>query len=464
MTRLGRGAPVAPNPLVTNSLVTIDRQYLYNSFQDGLQFTLNTAFAKDNHYTLFRHEDWPAWLTFTAVFVCLIFMDNVIMNRHPQSLTIMKAVMYTLFWVLCACAFCGWVYWYYGANQAFMWMSGYMLEWMLSFDNLFVFHLIFSVYATPDHLKHKPLYLGICGAVVFRLAFIFLGEYLMHAMFFMHFLFGAFLIYSGVKTMTTDEEEEDPSRHPLVQWLQRKVPFVSAYDERGAFFVRVPLDERGEPALPAAGVGAASSTPALGGPLAQCEVGVQQQQQQQQQQDQQRGHYGSVDFADASWGKADKAARPRGQLRATMLVLVVICLEISDMLFAVDSVSAIVAQVNDLFLAYTSAVFAMLGLRAMFFIIDVLVQLFSLLKYGVGMVLMFIGIKLIVERLYHIPPSIVCVVLVSAVGTSMVASLIQDEVRRRRESKEAVAAEQLAKLKETSLASPGPSVLKPGGA
>mmetsp|Transcript_50695 Transcript_50695/g.122037 ORF Transcript_50695/g.122037 Transcript_50695/m.122037 type:complete len:440 (-) Transcript_50695:242-1561(-) len=436
MVRLGgKAGPALPSTPATNALVTIDRQYLEHSFQDGLQFTLNTAFAKDNHYTLFRYEDWPAWLTFTAVFICLIVLDNMIMNRNPHALTIKRAVAYTLFWVLCAGAFCGWVYWYYGANQAFMWASGYMLEWMLSFDNLFVFHLIFSVYATPDHLKHKPLFLGICGAVGFRLAFIFVGEYLMHTMFFVHLLFGAFLIYSGAKTMTADDEDEDPSKHPLVQWLQRKVPFVSAYDERGAFFVRVPLDEHGQPRLP-------------GGPLAQSEAGAQQP----------GGHYGSVDFADAAWCKAE--GRARGQLRATMLVLVVICLEVSDVLFAVDSVSAIVAQVNDLFLAYTSAVFAMLGLRAMFFIIDVLVRLFSLLKYGVGMVLIFIGIKLMAERIYRVPPAIVCIVLMSTVGTSMLASFIQDELRRRREST-AAAEEQLAKLKESSLAAPGPPAIKP---
>merc|ERR1719327_1408573 len=100
-----------------------------------------------------------------------------------------------------ACGFCCWVYWWQGEMQAYMWMSGYMLEWMLSFDNLFVFHLIFVVYGTPDYLKHRPLYLGILGAVVFRLAFIFIGEYLMHAFAFMHLVFGAFLIYTGVETV-----------------------------------------------------------------------------------------------------------------------------------------------------------------------------------------------------------------------------------------------------------------------
>jgi len=385
---------------ISSALVTMDRVQIEHTIQDGLKSTLRIAMSQDSHYTLFRYEDWPAWATFTAAFVVLILFDNFVLHRNPKNMTIVRAVCYTLFWILCACSFCGWVYWYYGANQAAMWMSGYMLEWMLSFDNLFVFHLIFSVYATPDHLKHRPLYWGICGAVVFRLAFIFIGEYLIHAMFFMHFIFGAFLVYSGIKMITAEEEEdEDPSQHPMVLWLQKRVPFVSAYDERGAFFVRVPVNDRGEFALPE---GAAK--PSSPCPQHESETGADGAI---------ATRYGVVDFADAAWVKADMHQGPkaRTQLRATMLFLVVVCLEISDLLFAVDSVSAIVAQVNDLFLAYTSAVFAMLGLRATFFIIDVLVRLFSLLKYGVGAVLVFIGIKLCCERLYHIPPGVVCFVL-----------------------------------------------------
>ena len=151
---------------------------------------------------------------------------------------------------------------YYGPNQAFMWMSGYMLEWMLSFDNLFVFHMIFTIYGCPDHLKHRPLFLGICGAVFFRLIFLFVGEYLMHSLFFMHFIFGGFLVWTGIKTMTGDEEDEDPSQHPVVVLLTKHVPFVPAYDEKGSFFVEVPVDENGE-AIENYSVGI---TPAAGSP------------------------------------------------------------------------------------------------------------------------------------------------------------------------------------------------------
>jgi len=408
--------PADATAKVTNALLSVDRQNLYHSFQDGIRVSAGTLFAKDNHYTLFRKEDWPAWVTFSAVFIVLIIFDNCLLHRNPRSMTMMKAVIYTIFWVLCACAFCGWVFHYYGPDQAAMWMSGYMLEWMLSFDNLFVFHLIFSTYATPDHLKHRPLYLGICGAVFFRLVFIFLGEYLMHSMFLMHFVFGAFLIYSGITTITSDDEDDDPSQHPLVQWLQHRVPFVSYYDERGSFFVRAPLDDKGELALPE-------------GSIKPCAVEDEEKEPLVAQEDGEspKAGYGVVDFE----AVVEEVKPQSTQLRATMLVLVVICLEVSDMLFAVDSVSAIVAQVPDLFLAYTSAVFAMLGLRATFFIIDVLVRLFSLLKYGVSAVLVFIGIKLCCTHLYHIPPGIVCVILVSCISCSMVASVVKDKLEKK---------------------------------
>jgi TerC family integral membrane protein len=247
----------------------------------------------------------------------------------------------------------------------------------------------------------------------------------MHALFFMHFVFGAFLVYTGIKTVTADEEDEDPSEQPFIKWLQETIPFIPVYDHSGRFFVRVPVDESGEPNIPKEAYikeEASENTPILA-----------------------EENEKSVDIVDF-----DVAARgaQNTQLRATMLFVVVCCLEFSDILFAVDSVSAIVAQVNDLFLAYTSAVFAMLGLRATFFIIDVLVQLFELLKYGVAIVLIFVGAKLIVGRFYHVPASIVCVVLVGAIAGSMVASVLQDMLRKKEEGKMSPEiAERVAKIK-----------------
>ena len=126
--------------------------------------------------------------------------------------TVRWAILFTVFLVLMACYFCGWVH---GSYQAHMRMSGYMMGRMLSFDNLFVFHLIFQVYGCPKKLKHRPLYIGIIGTVFFRLDFIFDGKYFMHAFYFMYFVFGSFLSYTEVKNLTEEEESGAMREHTI---------------------------------------------------------------------------------------------------------------------------------------------------------------------------------------------------------------------------------------------------------
>jgi len=386
--------------------------------QEGLSHTYAAAVAKDNGVTLFRWEDWPAWAIFTTVFLALIIFDNVILHRNPASLTVNRAIGYTLFWIMWAGLFCGWVAWWYSTASAYMWWSGYMLEWMLSFDNLFVFHLVFKSYACPDYLKHRPLFFGILGAVIMRLVFIFIGEYLMHAMSFMHLIFGAFLIYTGVQTVASDDEDDDPSQQPIVLWLQSRVKLVNVYDSKGAFFVQCPINASGEPDIPD-----------------DCIVTLQEEQESTERTrllsdgEEGAGAETARKVAVVDFSRIDPS-KPT-ERRATMLFLVCVCLNLCDLIFAVDSVSAIVAAVDDLFLAYTSAVFAMLGMRAIFFLINIMVHLFDLLKYGVAFILVFIGVKLMIGNFYHIPSSVVCGVLVGAIGTSMLASVIQDKLREK---------------------------------
>lgn len=394
--------------VATSSVASSHYERLMNSLGEGLRWAEQASFAKDDQYHLFRKEDATAWITFSIVFAALIFFDNFVLHRSNKALSALVATLYTLFWICMACCFCGYIYWSRGSGSAFNWMTGYLLEWMLSFDNLFVFHLIFQSYCTPDFLKHKPLFWGICGAVFFRLIFLFIGEYMMHAMFLAHILFGGFLVYTGMKAaLFEDDDEDDPSKNPVVQWLSRRLPFIGAYDSQGRFFVRVPVNENGDVLLPEGTVASVESPPT-----------------EEDGQEEEPRNYGTVDMAAA----ARACTLPhRLQWRATMLFLVVVCLEVSDILFAVDSVSAIVAQVPDLFLAYTSAVFAMLGLRATFFIVDELVKLFSLLKYGVAAVLVFIGLKLMASRLIHIPAGIVFALLFTTLGSSMIASVIHEK-------------------------------------
>lgn len=380
------------------------------SLENGVRFVGQATYEGDGDYHLFRAKDTTAWITFSIIFAVLIVFDNFVIHRSNKAMSLGQASLYTLFWVLCAACFCGYIFYLRGYAQAFNWASGYLLEWMLSFDNIFVFHLIFKIYCTPDELKHKPLFWGICGAVFFRLIFLFIGEYMLHTMVFAHILFGGFLVYTGIQSVIADEEDDDPSQNWLVQFLSRRLPFVSYYDAKGAFFVKVPVDGASQPLLPSGTMEPIS------------------------EEGEERG-YGTVDFSIVR----QQNPGMRTETRATMLFLVVICLEVSDILFAVDSVSAIVAQVPDLFLAYTSAVFAMLGLRAMFFIVDELVQLFQFLKYGVAAILVFIGIKLILGKLVHIPPGIVCIILFATLGSSILASWLYEKYLLKHGSKDAKA-------------------------
>lgn len=378
---------------------------------------LDLVGSPDHHYTLFRNEDMSAWLIFTLVFIGLVVFDNAVLHRGGAAISFKRACVYTVFWISCAVAFCGYIAYSRGMNAAFQWGTGYVLEWMLSVDNLFVFHMIFKLYATPDYLKHKPLFWGIAGAIVFRMLFFVAAEALMHSVHFMHIIFGLFLVYTGIKTVYSDDEEDDPRKNSLVIFLSQRMNFVKGYDAGGAFFVKVGVDPRtGQPRLPAP-----SET-----------ISVDLSEEEKEKQNEKVFMYKPEQWYSSSRTYDPEVARSSNTpvtyvWHATMLFLVVVCLEVTDLLFAVDSVSAIVAQIPDLYLAYTACVFAMLGLRALFFVIDELIRLFSLLSYGVAAILVFIGAKLILKKWVHVPPGIVCGVLVGTLTTCMVASVIKDK-------------------------------------
>jgi len=371
---------------------------------------------RPEHYELFRREDMTAWIVFTVVFFVLVIFDNFVLHRKAERLNFTQAMIYTLFWISCAAAFCGYVFWSRGLHDAVSWATGYSLEWMLSVDNLFVFHLIFQKFGTPDEQKHKPLFYGIVGAIVFRMIFFCVGEVLLHRVWWMHILFGAFLIYTGVMAVISDDEEEDPQDNPVFQYLASRIRFVNSYDKLGSFYIRAGVDPKTGTVVDTSGllrpVGGGGAR--LGGDP---EDGY--------------GATGGDGGSTAEVHDSVEAAAQRRDLeyqsRATLLLLVVICLELTDVMFAVDSVSAIVAQIPDLYLAYTACVFAMLGLRALFFVIDELVKLFSLLKYGVGLILCFIGLKLLLKGYVHFSPMLVSGVLFATLATSMIASVVYEK-------------------------------------
>eukprot|EP00397_Hematodinium_sp_SG-2012_P034683 GEMP01037218.1.p1 GENE.GEMP01037218.1~~GEMP01037218.1.p1 ORF type:complete len:427 (+),score=95.85 GEMP01037218.1:262-1542(+) len=372
---------------------------------------------------MFRKEDTTDWIVFSVGFVLLIMFDNLVLFRANKVVTCLTAALYTTFWVAMATLFGVYVYFSRGADASLTWASGYLLEWMLSFDNLFVFYLVFQIYRTPNHLKHKPLFWGICGAIVFRLIFIFIGEFVMHGLWVAHVLCGIFLIYTGVMSALVDEGDEDgPSDNAIVRCLASTVPFIPLYDSKGGFFVRVPVDARGKAILPEKDEGkhvrggASSSRVDEEAHFLDGDAWIQSSTSEQESSD----GYGTTDST-ARQKKPDATG-----LRATMLFLVVCCLEVSDIIFAIDSTSAVVAQVPDFFLAYTSVVFAMLGLRGMFFILDALIKMVALLKYGVALALIFIGVKSLLADNIPIPPLVICGVLFGILGVTIVLSVVKN--------------------------------------
>lgn len=407
----------------------------------------------NDDFQLFRKEDWLRWVIFSCIAALLLIFDNVILHRNIEALTFSRSCAYTVFWVCCAASFNVYVYVFQGSEAALTWSSGYLMEWMLSIDNLFVFHLIFKMYGTPEHLRHKPLFYGVVGALFFRLLFFVVEEALFHSVWWVHLVLGGFLIYTGMQSAFADEGDEDFTENPVARWLSEHLPFINGFDTRGRFFVKSNYEDtnvissaRDSQCLSGAPV---ASTVFVPGPAADggntdgtCESSPRSTsptkfspRSTSPRKFSPRSGEDSLIMTPGDFRayqqrpnrRPSKEHADKTTWRATKLLLVVLAIEFTDIAFAVDSVSAIVAQIPDLYLAYTACVFAMLGLRAMFFVVDGLIRKFVLLKYGVGFILVFIGAKLIARKLVHLSPMAVAIVLLSTVLACIVGSFLWDK-------------------------------------
>jgi len=381
------------------------------------------AMKKRDDYKLFQSSDLYMWIAFAVIFVVLILFDNLVLHRGNKAPSLGKALVFTAFWMFCGFLWGVAIYFHRGTHDAINWATAYMLEWMLSIDCLFFFHIIFKIFSTPDHLKHKPLFYGICGAIVFRMIFFTIEEVIMHSSYWAHVIFGAFLVYTGIKSATMGDDHYDPRENAVFKFICNYVPLLNGYHDLGYFFVKVPVcASTGKPLIE------------LVDPYS---IGSARDRRS-------RRNDPESSASNRSTGRTDNSEKPppiytdedlqmsisaytpgRFEMKwlATLLLMVVLCLEVTDLIFAVDSVSAIVAEVPDLFIAYTASVFAMLGLRAMFFVTDELMHLFVLLKYGIAAILVVIGIKLMLSHWIVIHPLIMLVVLVSIFALSILGSL-----------------------------------------
>ena len=292
------------------------------------------------------------WAGFILLIVVLLTVDLVLIHRKDEVVSTRSAIRWTAVWIGLALLFDGWIWWQFGAGKALEFLTGYLIEESLSVDNLFVFILLFNAFAVPPIYQHRVLFWGILTAIVLRAAMILGGTALLARFDWLIYVFGAFLVVTGVRLALRKEEEEP---HPEKSWafrtLRRVVPSTSAYHGH-AFFVR----------------------------------------------------------EGARWV-------------ATPLFLALAMIEVSDVVFALDSIPAIFGVTRDPFIVFTSNIFAILGLRSLFFVVARMMDRFAYLEYGLSAVLVFIGGKMLASDVLHVPPLLSLGVVVVLLGGAIAFSL-----------------------------------------
>jgi len=293
------------------------------------------------------------WVGFTVFVLAMLALDLGVFHRRAHAVHVREALLWTLVWISLAMIFNVGVYFWFGSERALEFLTGYVIEKALSVDNIFVFLVIFSYFAVPAALQHRVLFWGILGASVMRAIFIFLGAALLQQFHWVMYVFGAFLLFTGVKLLLQRGSEVHPERNPLFQLFRRMVPSVSDY--RGSHFTVVEAGKR----------------------------------------------------------------------YATPLLLVLVAIEATDLVFAVDSIPAVFAITRDPFIVYTSNIFAILGLRALYFALAGVMGRFHYLRVGLALVLAFVGAKMMLTDLYKIPIVASLAVVAALLAGSVMASLIR---------------------------------------
>ncbi|MEF4325367.1 TerC family membrane protein Alx [Escherichia coli] len=280
------------------------------------------------------------WGGFAVVVVIMLAIDLLLQGRRgAHAMTMKQAAAWSLVWVTLSLLFNAAFWWYLAQTQgrevadplALAFLTGYLIEKSLAVDNVFVWLMLFSYFSVPAALQRRVLVYGVLGAIVLRTIMIFTGSWLISQFDWILYIFGAFLLFTGVKMALAHEDESGIGDKPLVRWLRGHLRMTDTIDNEH-FFVR-----------------------------------------------------------------------KNGLMYATPLMLVLILVELSDVIFAVDSIPAIFAVTTDPFIVLTSNLFAILGLRAMYFLLAGVAERFSMLKYGLAVILVFIGIKMLIVDFYHIP-------------------------------------------------------------
>jgi len=305
---------------------------------------------------IMEYSIW-AWVGFAIFILFMLSLDLGLLNRKAHAVTYREATIWSAVWVSLALLFGAGVFWQLGTQTGLEFLTGYVIELSLSVDNLFVFILIFSYFKVPSKYQHRVLFWGVLGALVMRILMIGIGAALIERFHWIIYVFGAFLVFTGLRMLRQDETEIQPEQNPLVRFVTRFIPITRHY-EGEKFFTTV-----------------------------------------------------------------------NGRRTGTLLLLVLVIVEVTDLVFAVDSIPAIFGVTTNTFIVYTSNVFAILGLRSLYFLLAGVVEKFHYLKIGLAIVLTFVGVKMLTESfvtnfvdkqtIIGISLGVVALVLLSSVAASL---------------------------------------------
>ena len=292
------------------------------------------------------------WIGFNLFVLIMLALDLGVFHRKSQEITVRNALTWTGIWIALAMVFNLFIFHWFGRDKAIDFFTGYVIEKSLSVDNIFVIMMIFSYFHVPKAYQHKVLFWGILGALVMRVIFIFAGIELIHKFHWLMYIFGAFLIVTGIRMLTSGDTKLEPEKNPIVKLVRKIFPVTNTF-QGDNFFTRID-----------------------------------------------------------------------GKLWATPLFVVVMLIEGTDLIFAVDSIPAILAISDDPFIVYTSNVFAILGLRSLYFALAGVESLFKYLKYGLSAILVFVGTKMAIVDWVKIPAEESLIVIIFILGISMTASMV----------------------------------------
>src|SRR5688572_7742024 len=296
------------------------------------------------------------WIGFNIFVLVMLAVDLFVFHKDAHEVRVREAAAWSIVWVTLALLFGGGVYAFMGRDAGLEYFAGYLIEKALSVDNIFVFVLIFGFFRVPKRYQHRVLFWGILGALLMRGAMIAAGAYLIEQFHWDIYVFGAFLVFTGIRMATTAEHDIDPASNPVIRIVRRLIPVTPEYAGQ-KFFVRQ-------------------------------EVGGTR------------------------------------KLFATPLFVVLALVETTDLIFAVDSIPAIFAVTQNPFIVYSSNVFAILGLRALYFLVADVIHRFHYLKVGLSVVLVFVGAKMLLADIYAVSTALSLVVIATVLGAATAASLL----------------------------------------